>query len=164
MTQMTYGIGPWYGGDAPALVRPRTRKAEFATATDRERESILVVEDDEIVRETIGEFLRLEGYRVMEAGDGEQAWDRFRRRAKPFDILVADVVMPGWSGLTLAEELLEADPRVKVLLTSGYALEADVKRCMRSSRVAFLAKPFNRSALSTAVRDLLDGRNVRNDD
>jgi CheY-like chemotaxis protein len=117
---------------------------------------ILLVEDEEDVREMAVEALELGGYTVVPAGSGEDALAACVRVAGDFELLLTDVIMPGMSGGELAQQITTDHPRVKVLYMSGYNDDAIVKHGVSVSRADFLQKPFTLDALSRKVREVLE--------
>ena len=119
-------------------------------------ETVLLVEDEESVRELVRTILRSGGYTVLEAQDGQEGLDVARRHAGVIDLLVTDLVMPRLSGRRLAEQLTAARPGVRVLFLSGYAEDEAWPPVARGSDVAFLQKPFTPAGLARKVREVLD--------
>jgi hypothetical protein len=120
------------------------------------RETVLVVEDEEVVRALEQEVLARCGYRVLVAGDAQEALALEERCGEAIALLVTDVVMPGRSGRELAQEFLRRRPETRVLYVSGYANDAFVSRGLLESGTWFLQKPFSPEVLAHKVRDILD--------
>jgi CheY-like chemotaxis protein len=120
-------------------------------------ETILVAEDEQIVRVLIRKVLEQAGYTVLVAGGGAEALQVAARHTGRIHLLVSDVVMPGMSGRELARRLLEARPDTKVLYLSGYADDAVERHGVLDPGTAFMQKPFSPSALALRVRDVLGG-------
>jgi len=118
-------------------------------------ETILVVEDDELVRQVSVEALRDLGYNVLQAEQGEQALAVLAGQ-QDIDLLFTDVVMPGMNGRQLAEKARAAHPTLKVLYTTGYTRNAIVHNGMLDADVAFIAKPFTVDQLARKVRRVLE--------
>jgi CheY-like chemotaxis protein len=118
--------------------------------------TILLVEDEALVRELVREILAGDGYHVLEASGGEEAVQRYGQQIGRIDLLVTDVVMPGMSGRVLAERVRLLRPDLKVLFMSGYTDDAVLRDEARGATVAFLQKPFAPDVLSTTVRQILD--------
>lgn len=121
-------------------------------------ETILVVEDEEAVRNFVGAVLRSQGYRVLEAANGDAALALCDRDPAPIDLLLTDVVMPGMNGRVLAERFAVLRPGAGLLYMSGYTEDEALQRGVQSLGDAFLAKPFSASALAEAIRTALDAR------
>jgi two-component system cell cycle sensor histidine kinase/response regulator CckA len=120
-------------------------------------ETLLLVEDEEGVRELMHEWLAAHGYEMLVASDGPEALALVERLARPVDLLIADVVMPLMGGPALAKRLLARQPSLKVIFVSGYADEAIGDRRMLEEGASFLQKPFTLDGLLRKVRAVLDG-------
>ena len=116
---------------------------------------ILVVEDEELVRDVVARSLARHGYEVETAGSSAEALERLAGEG-PYAIVLSDVVMPGRSGLELAREIERGWPDVRVLLMTGYADVASEEG--RRTRFPILRKPFTAADLLRAVRDALRDR------
>ncbi len=145
--RMLIPAAPNEAGDGPRPVKARPARARQAR--------ILVVEDDDLVRENIAQRLTELGYRVLAVGDGPAALDLLGG-ARRFDLLFTDVVMPGgMNGRQLADHARVIRPHLPVLLTSGYTDDAVLlKDGLADARTRFLAKPYNLVTLAEAI-DLL---------
>lgn len=142
----------------PRSLAPETAAARPAPRVPVSgRETVLLVDDDDIVRATIGEMLEDLGYTVVEAPSGEQALALLQHGK--IDLLFTDVVMPGaLSGPKLAEEAKKLDPALRVLFTSGYTENAIVHHGQLDPGIELLSKPFTREELGTKLRRVLDGK------
>jgi len=120
--------------------------------------TILVVEDESMVREVAVHSLESAGYRVLSAGDAEAALDVARAHDGDVDLLVTDVIMPGLSGPQLARKLLDERPEVPVLYVSGYIHDTARSREQLSPRGAFLPKPYTPDQLGHKVGEMLRRR------
>ena len=121
------------------------------------RETILLVEDDEVVRTLVRKILAGQGYSVLEVPRPEEVLDVCDRHAGAVDLLVTDVVMPGMSGREVADLVQPRYPGMKVLFMSGYTDDAIVRHGVLSGSKAFLQKPFTPEGLARKVREVLDG-------
>ena len=117
---------------------------------------ILLVEDEEDVRDMAVEALELGGYTVVPARSGEDALAVCMRESGDFHLLLTDVIMPGMSGGELAVQITADHPSVKVLYMSGYNDDAIVKHGVSLSRADFIQKPFTLDTLSRKVREVLE--------
>jgi CheY-like chemotaxis protein len=118
--------------------------------------TILIVEDDAMVRSVIREVLVAKGHCILEAGHGQEAMALCETHRAPIDLLLTDVVMPHLGGRELAQRLRSRYPRLKVLFTSGYMDDAVLRREI-SEGMAFLPKPFTPAVLEEKVREVLEG-------
>ena len=135
---------------------PQAERAFAPVENGRNGETILLVEDEEIVRKLIRDALRTSGYTVVEAGDGAQAIEICRARQEPVDLVVTDVAMPNMTGPELIERLLDSYPGLRVLFVSGYADGRFSQRTTLKPGTDLLQKPFTPSKLAQKVRELLD--------
>jgi len=183
-----YGIVQQYGGDiqviskvnqgtcfriylpaVPASARaeessfPTLRISETASlASNGGGETVLLVEDEPIVRNVARRILNREGFRVLTAESGERALLVSAGYAGNIDLLVTDVIMSGIEGPRLAEQLRMSRPGIRTLFMSGYSRDLAIPQNDPELRAMFLAKPFTNESLITKVRELLavSGRNV----
>ena len=125
------------------------------TASFRGEETILLVEDEDVLRGLLAKFLRLYGYTVLEARHGGEALLTCERHQGPIHVMVTDVVMPQMSGRELADRLTPLRPEMKVLYMSGYTEEALVQHGVADLSVAFLQKPFKPIELARRVHAVL---------
>jgi signal transduction histidine kinase len=139
------------GADEPVhSTLPADRPLEGSAA-----EVILVVEDEDRVRQMSVQLLRDLGYTVMHASDAKRALALLETDVS-FDLLFTDVVMPDMNGKQLADRVRELRPGVKVLYTTGYTRNAVIHNGMLDRDVSFLPKPFTIQQLATKVRQVLD--------
>ncbi len=119
--------------------------------------SILLVEDEDMLRGLIRELLEIKGFAVLEASQGMEALELMRAAENPVDLVLTDVVMPHMSGSELVERLREDHPALRVIFMSGYtgANNTAIHKSLELPGVAFLQKPFRLNALISAVEDLL---------
>jgi two-component system, cell cycle sensor histidine kinase and response regulator CckA len=121
-------------------------------------ETVLLVEDEESVRQLVRETLESKGYKVLEAENGEAALQIVSDYSGKIDMLITDVVMPGMSGRELSARLCASYPETKVLYLSGYTEDAIVHEGVVDPDTAFLQKPFTLQMLSRKVREVLGER------
>lgn len=119
-------------------------------------ETILLVEDEDPVREMTAQLLETLGYRVLQASSAEEALRLVGASREKLDLLLTDVVMPGMSGRELADALQSRGPGLKVLFQSGYPAEVALRGGIVQAKRAFLQKPFTLEALSRKIRAVLD--------
>jgi two-component system cell cycle sensor histidine kinase/response regulator CckA len=119
-------------------------------------ETILLVEDEEIVRLPAGRFLANAGYRMLVADDPQAALILAEEHADEIDLLLMDVVMPGMTGKDLAAKLIIERPEIKVIYISGYSEDVIVHQGAVEAGVVLVQKPFTAEALLSKVREVLD--------
>ena len=117
--------------------------------------SVLLVEDNDMVREMVQEMLTDYGYTVMSAADPHRAIDIVAHRTTPFDLLVSDVVMPGMNGPELYEHLVVQSPSLKVVFISGYPINPSLRGGVMGEEVNYLEKPFTAEALLERINLVL---------
>lgn len=123
-------------------------------------ETILIVEDEDVVRGLAQKILEQSGYKVMAASRGAEAISLCQERAESIDLLLTDVVMPETSGKEVADRMSELLPGLRVLFMSGYTDEAIVHHGVLDSNVEFIQKPFTPAALVKRVREVLDAESL----
>lgn len=120
-------------------------------------ETILLVEDDEVLRRLIAQQLRETGYQVIEAANGLEAIRRWDQHAGAVDLLFTDMVMPkGMTGLDVVEKLRSLKPGLKAIISSGYSLDLAHPDGKPDPTIRFLPKPYPPSALARLLRDCFD--------
>jgi len=134
----------------------RTSKAEVDTISPKRRETtILLVEDDEIMRSLTRQLLQEHGYTVVEAEDGKAALEWMESHRFAVDLLLTDVMMRRLSGPELAERLSASHPTLKVVYMSGYTGELMTNREVLKAGVTLLEKPFSRTSLLNTIHEKL---------
>jgi two-component system cell cycle sensor histidine kinase/response regulator CckA len=121
-------------------------------------ETILVVEDETLVRQMVVEILKSYGYRIVSASSGEEATELFKGMKDRVDLVFLDLVMPGMGGEETFHAMRGLNPAVKVLLTSGFVREELSERLIAAGALGILYKPSRSNDLLAAIRDALDGR------
>ncbi|HEY1262952.1 MAG TPA: PAS domain S-box protein [Terriglobales bacterium] len=132
-----------------------TDNAKAAGGATHGSETVLLVEDEESVRQLVRETLEMRGYRVMEAESGEAALALAASHKAPIQLLITDVVMPGINGRELAKVLVASRPQMLVLFLSGYTEDAILLEGSLEPGTAFLQKPFTLQNLARKVREVL---------
>ena len=124
-------------------------------ANSTPKKTILVVDDEPEIRKLVSAMLTPQGYRVILADTGEQAVKVFRKQAKDIDLLLTDVVAPGMAGPTLADQLTELKPDLRVLFMSGYDNRQVVQKYVVEKGSLLLPKPFTVKQLKEKVEEAL---------
>ncbi|HTD21539.1 MAG TPA: PAS domain S-box protein [Terriglobales bacterium] len=141
--------------DEPTVV---TRAERLPAAAVKGNETILLVEDDQGVRELTRAVLTASGYSVLIGDDALAVASLCERYTGPIHLLLTDMVMPGLSGPELATQVVARRPQIKVLYMSGYTNSALFQQRVLDADVFFLQKPFTPASLTVKVREVLDGR------
>ena len=140
------------GPSAPGVRAPAAAQAMRGT------ETILLVEDEEVVRKVATKMLERLGYRLLVAVDTPSAMRLWEEHSARVDLLLSDMVMPnGMTGLRLGETLRQSKPGLRIILMSGYSAEILKAKERWGANVGFLAKPFGSDDLARTVRQSLDG-------
>lgn len=119
-------------------------------------ETIMLVDDEEIVIEVVGQILESLGYNVFLARSGQEALEIYWGRKAEIDLVILDMVMPKMSGAITFERLKGVNPKVKVLISSGYSVDGQASELLQKGCNGFIQKPFNIRELSKKIRDVLD--------
>ena len=127
-----------------------------ARPVEAQRETILVVDDEAGIRSLIAKILQREHYRVLEAGTATEAADIAAKHGAAIQLLVTDVMLPDRNGRQLAEKLVQALPKLKVMYISGFTDDESVRAGAFPPGARFLQKPFTLGALIETVRETLD--------
>jgi PAS domain S-box-containing protein len=122
----------------------------------RGKETILLVDDEEMIIETGEQMLERMGYQVLMAKGGLDAVALFRKKYDSIDMVLLDMVMPDIDGGECYDRMKEIDPDVKVLLSSGYSIDGKATEILERGCNAFIQKPFNMKQLSQSIRQILD--------
>lgn len=119
-------------------------------------ETVLLVDDENMIIEVGAEILEALGYEVLTARSGPEALEVFKTNKGQVDIVVLDMIMPGMGGGDAYDQLREIEPNVKVLLSTGYSLRGEASEILKRGCNGFIQKPFNIKMLSQKLREILD--------
>jgi CheY-like chemotaxis protein len=145
-----------YLPQARVAAEPDEPATELVTAPARGSETILVIEDENVVRKLACRGLRDHGYHVVEAPNGAQALRYIREHPQGVDLVISDVVMPEMGGRELGQRLATLDPDLPILYMSGYTGEDVVQRGLLDPGAPFQQKPFTPAGLALKIRGMLD--------
>ena len=164
--ESTPGIGtmislylPIRSGDVPA----ETAAAEEALpqAPAGARAHVLVIDDEEIVREVVRDMLTEAGYQVTVSADGPDALERFARDPQVFDVVLLDMIMPRMSGADVLREMQQIDPQVQVMMLTGYSLEQDTQGVLTAGAVGWVHKSVADTELCRRVAEIVARKRER---
>jgi signal transduction histidine kinase len=130
-------------------------KIETAPCAQRRAETVLLVEDEDILRRLLQKIMADSGYRVLAASNGQEAIRLCEEHAGPIHILLTDLVLPGMSGRQISEHVSNLRAGIPVLFMSGYTDDEQVRQGIRASSHQFLQKPFTPTALTHKLRDVM---------
>lgn len=123
---------------------------------DGETETVLVIEDDNGVRNILREMLERSGYSVMEASDGQEGVDVYRSHGKGIHLIISDVIMPRKNGRQVYDEIKELNSSAKVLFMSGYSADILDNKIIMENGHNFITKPMRPQELLGKIREILD--------
>ncbi len=173
-----YGIVKGHGGfiDVDSQKGKGTTFRIYLTATDkpvarngaeapepikRGSETILLVDDEQMMLDIGRDLLQTMGYRVITARDGEEAVEVYRGRSEEIDLVLLDIVMPKMGGGQAFDCIRAINPAVKVLLLSGFSIDGEATQILSRGCNGFIQKPFNLEQLSRSVKSVLTGNGVQ---
>jgi CheY-like chemotaxis protein len=119
-------------------------------------ETVLLVDDEELVLESVVHSLQILGYRVIEAKGGREAVEAYEMHQEDIDVVVLDMIMPDMGGGEVFGHLKAMNPDIGVLLASGYSVEGQASEILEQGCDAFIQKPFSVKDLSRKIREILD--------
>jgi two-component system, cell cycle sensor histidine kinase and response regulator CckA len=119
-------------------------------------ETVLLVDDEDIIIDVGRDLLEKLGYEVLTAKTGREAVEIYKTNQKKIDIVILDMIMPKMSGGDTYEKLRDADPRVKVLLSTGYSIDGQASKILTRGCNGFIQKPFDIKSLSLEIRKILE--------
>jgi two-component system cell cycle sensor histidine kinase/response regulator CckA len=121
-------------------------------------ETILLVDDEESIRQLGEELLGSFGYAVLTAPDGESALELYEKENQHVDLVILDLSMPGMGGKRCLEKLVEMNPRVKVIIASGYSVNGPTKDAIDAGAKGFVGKPYEVRQMLLAIRKVMDDK------
>jgi two-component system cell cycle sensor histidine kinase/response regulator CckA len=139
----------------PAIIQSAPAPQSVNQPSNNGRSAILVVDDEEMVREVVCDILIQEGMHVLVAADGFEGLDLFKSHRHEIDLLLVDMKMPGMDGEQLFYAVREIEPRCKIILSSGYLETGATNHLSRQPATSFLPKPYDLGALIDAVQRML---------
>jgi len=132
------------------------KEKKLADEILRSKETVLFVDDEDMILDVGRDMLRKLGYKVLLAGSGKEAVEVYRKHKDKIDLVIVDMIMPDMGGSEAYDTMKEDDPGVKVLLSSGYSIDGQVTEILERGCDGFIQKPFNVKELSGKIREILD--------
>jgi len=120
--------------------------------------NILIIDDEKAIRKTLGEILSYEGYKMDEAGDGEEALKKFREKA--YDVVLCDIKMPKMDGIEFLERAREANPDVPIIMISGHGTIETAVEAVKKGAYDYISKPPDLNRLLITIRNAMDKTNL----
>jgi len=173
---MVYGIVKSHGGYITCMSKPVEGTAfsiyfpiiesEIDSRVSKEAEApikggtetILLVDDEESIRQLGVELLGSFGYAVLTAPDGESALELYEKENEHVDLVILDLSMPGIGGKRCLEKLVEMNPRIKVIIASGYSVNGPTKDAIDAGAKGFVGKPYEVRQMLQAIREVMDDK------
>ena len=153
------GHGAIFNLYLPASDKEVLLEKRVSAGIQRGAETVLLIDDEEIIVDVVGKALNLSGYKVLVARNGEEGLNIFQNSQGQISVVLLDMVMPGMSGEKVFGQLKTIDPDVKVILSSGYSLDEETSGILARGCKAFIQKPFGILDLSQKIREVLDENN-----
>ena len=143
----------------PASERDAVREKTATGTIARGAETILLVDDEQMVLEVNKNLLEYMGYRIYAVGSGQEAIAVYMEKRNEIDLVILDMILPGMSGGETFDRLKGINSEIQVLLCSGYSIEGEAQQIMDRGCNGFIQKPFQLKNLSQKIREILDGNN-----
>ena len=153
------GIGTTFNIYFPSYQKPALEEPEPVQDALKGTETVLLVDDEEVLVDVGKHLMESLGYRVLPAKSGEEALRIFERYADRIDLVILDMVMPYMNGSEVYDRIKQIRPETKVLLASGYSINGLAEDIIARGCNGFIQKPFNTNELSRKVREILDAAN-----
>jgi len=150
------GHGTTFNIYLPASEKKIIQEEELSEDLLKGSETILLVDDEDMIIDVAEELLKEMGYHVLTAESGKEAIEIYEQNSDQIDVVVLDMIMPDMSGGDTYDRIKEMDPDVKVLLSSGYSLNGDAAQILDRGCNGFIQKPYAMKQLSQKLRDILD--------
>jgi PAS domain S-box-containing protein len=149
------GKGTTFNVYLPASPRAASADLQHSDHVSKGNETVLLVDDEETIREVGGELLEAMGYTVLLAEDGKKALETYQENQDQIDVVLLDMVMPNMGGGEAYDRLKEIDPDVKVLLSSGFSIDGEATKILGRGCDGFIQKPFTMKDLSERIRQVV---------
>jgi len=150
------GEGATFSIYLPASEKKIAKAAKITEKLLKGTETVLLVDDEEIILDVGRDLLKAMGCRVIAARDGREAVEMYQKNQDDIDIVILDMIMPNISGGDTYDRMKEIKPHIKVLLSSGYSIDGQATDILNRGCNGFIQKPFTINKLSAAIRQILD--------
>jgi len=154
------GKGSTFTVYVPSSDEDAIKEKRDSTEIIKGSETILLVDDEKVILDVSLEILERIGYKVIVAGSGTEALEIYEANKDEIDMVIMDMIMPGMGGSETYKKIKKINPRVKVLLSSGYSIDGQAEQILNLGCNGFIQKPFRMEALSRTIRDILEARGL----
>jgi two-component system cell cycle sensor histidine kinase/response regulator CckA len=145
----------------PAIEGEIKKEKNAATDLMKGRETVLLVDDEDVVADVGDQMLRKLGYEVLVARSGKEAIEYYEPKRDKIDMVILDMIMPGMNGGEVYDRIKEINPHAKILLSSGYSIDGQAADILKRGCDGFIQKPFSMEVLSGRIRKVLEKRDDR---
>jgi len=145
----------------PAIEMKLKKGKNAATDLMNGRETVLLVDDEDVVADVGDQMLRKLGYEVLVARSGKEAIEYYEPKRDKIDMVILDMIMPGMNGGEVYDRIKEINPHAKILLSSGYSIDGQAADILKRGCDGFIQKPFSMEVLSGRIRKILEKRDDR---
>ena len=150
------GTGTTFNIYLPISAKEFIQEEEFAEQLSQGSETVLLIDDEEMIVDVGRQMLEKLGYKVLTAKNGKEAIEIYQKNKEKVDIVILDVIMPGLSGGETYDRLKKIDHNVDVLLASGYGINRQISEILERGCNGFIQKPFNMKQLSRKIREIIE--------
>jgi two-component system cell cycle sensor histidine kinase/response regulator CckA len=150
------GHGSTFSIYLPASDKEVLKAVEPTVRLPKTTGTVLLVDDEDIILQVGKDLLELMGYRVLTAGNGQEAVEVYGKNRDVIDLVVLDMVMPTMGGGEAYDRMKDINPKIKALLSTGYSIEGEATEILERGCNGFIQKPFNMDELSEKIREILD--------
>ncbi|MFH1992805.1 MAG: response regulator [Pseudomonadota bacterium] len=150
------GQGATFNIFLPATEKEVAKEKELTVAIVKGKETILLVDDEDLVIDVSKDLLKKMGYKVLIAKSGQAAVELYEANKDEIDLVILDMIMPDMGGSDTFDRLKEINPPIKVLLASGYSVDGQATKILERGCNSFIQKPFKMMDLSKKIREILD--------
>lgn len=145
----------------PAIGMKLKKEKNADTDLMKGRETVLLVDDEDVVADVGDQMLRKLGYEVLVARSGKEAIEYYEPKRDKIDMVILDMIMPGMNGGEVYDRIKEINPHAKILLSSGYSIDGQAADILKRGCDGFIQKPFSMEVLSGRIRKILEKRDDR---
>jgi two-component system cell cycle sensor histidine kinase/response regulator CckA len=152
------GYGSVFSIYLPASEASIRKDSTVSAAVEKGDETILLVDDEEVIIDVGSQLLEKLGYTVIRARGGEEAIQRYQENKDKIHMIILDMIMPDVGGSEVYEKIKKIDPEAKILLSSGYSIDGQATEILNKGCNGFIQKPFNLKDLSKKIREVLKNK------